>query len=274
MDRQTKPDNSAAQYREFLPPSALGGHLLCLWTETITGGEDEFAQSVLPDACIDIVLINDQAPLVVGPWTDPFVARFSAGTTIVGARFHPGAAPSLLGLPASELLNQSPSLSAIWGSKASRRFERIADERALPARLSAIGSALIDLLAIARPIDEETRAAIRWFVRHPNGRMKELSHWMGFSSRQLQRRFSTAVGYGPKLFQSVLRFQRLLHLSAHTDTLQSLAQLSADAGYADQAHMTREFRRFSGGSPTMLLRSARCGLRLSDLLNASRNGDR
>ena len=38
---------------------------------------------------MDIAFINDAPPVVVGPWTDPFVARSPAGAKIVGVRLHP-----------------------------------------------------------------------------------------------------------------------------------------------------------------------------------------
>jgi len=69
---------------------------------------------------MEIVFVNDAAPVLFGPWTDPFVARFPAGTKIVGARLHPGLAPSFLGIPAAELLNQSAPLSELWGSNGAR----------------------------------------------------------------------------------------------------------------------------------------------------------
>src|SRR5215831_20253453 len=75
---------------------------------------------VLPDACMDIVFINDAPPIVVGPWTDPFVVRFPAGTKIVGARLHPGLAPGVLGIPAAELLNQSAPLYEVWSTNSAR----------------------------------------------------------------------------------------------------------------------------------------------------------
>ncbi|MGH9678551.1 MAG: helix-turn-helix domain-containing protein [Candidatus Acidiferrales bacterium] len=92
---------------------------------------------------------------------------------------------------------------------------------------------------------------------------------MGVSSRQLQRRFTAAVGYGPKLFRSVLRFQRLLKHSGRTGPPRNLVGLSADAGYADQVHMTREVQRFSGSPPTQLLRSTESTLLLSELLKTA-----
>ncbi|HXA00201.1 MAG TPA: AraC family transcriptional regulator [Candidatus Dormibacteraeota bacterium] len=266
MNRDACVDTAVSDYREFPPPSALASYLLCLWTQRIVGSRGEFSQRVLPDGCIDIVLINDEAPVVVGPWTEPFVARLVLGTMIVGARFHPGCAPGLLGLPASALLNQSVTLRSMWGGAASARFARIASESTLPTRTLAMESALLERLAQAHPVDERMRAAIQWLGDHPHGRIERLSQRIGISSRQLQRRFTRAVGYGPKMFQSVLRFQRLLNLSGGTEAPRNLAQISSDAGYADQAHMTREVRRFSGTPPTVLLPSARCALGLSDLV--------
>jgi AraC-like DNA-binding protein len=273
MNRDLVGDNTVSDYREFPPPQPLARHLVCLWTQTIIGSGDHFAQRVLPDTCVDIILVNEEAPTVVGPWTEPFVAHLAPGTMIVGARFHPGLAAGLLGLPASTLLNQSVPLRAIWSSAQSAQFERIAGERGLGARRSAIALALLERLALADAVDQEMSASIEWLAQHPHGRIDQLSRWIGFSNRQLQRRFSMAVGYGPKMFQSVLRFQRLLDLASRTSTL-NLAQFSADAGYSDQAHMTREVQRFSGSPPTLLLPSARCALRLSDLVKVTPDSNR
>jgi AraC-like DNA-binding protein len=267
-------DSAVSDYREYSPPLPLATHLVCLWTQTILGSGEAFTQRVMPDGCVDIVLINDEAPTVIGPWTVPFDTRLAAGTTIVGARCRPGLARNLLGLPASVLLNQSVPLRDVWGSATSFRFERITDERTLSARKSAMEIAMLEHLSQGEPVDETMSAAIRWLSKHPHGRIQQLSEWIGLSSRQLQRRFISAVGYGPKMFQSVLRFQRLLNLSGSTSVPRGLARVSADAGYADQAHMTREVQRFSGSPPTVLLGSTRCALRLSDLLNTTGGEDR
>ncbi len=246
-------------------------HLLCFWTQTISSPV-EFAQRVLPDCCADILLMNE-IPMVVGPWTESLVAPLAPGTNIIGARCHPGLVASLLGVSASELLNRSVPLCDLWGNAETARFARIADEPALSARMSAMEAALLDRVANSSPVDRATRAAIQWVARYPHGRVEQLSQWLGFSSRQIQLRFTTAVGYGPKLFQSVLRFQRLLNLATRADIRRNLAQFAADSGYADQAHMTREVQRFSGCSPNLLLESPRCALRLSDLIRPTGSAD-
>ena len=127
-------------------------------------------------------------------------------------------------------------------------------------------TALLTRVAKASPVDIATKAGIQWIARHPHGRVEQLSQWLGLSSRQIQRRFAAAVGYGPKLFQSVLRFQRLLNLAATAGVQWNLAQFAADAEYADQAHVAREVKRFSGEPPSAMLPSSRCTLRLSSLI--------
>ena len=113
-------------------------------------------------------------------------------------------------------------------------------------------------------LDQAVLAGIRWLARHPQGRIGQLSRWIGISERQLHRRFSAAVGCGPKTFQSVMRFQRLLRTALGPGAEQSLADLATSAGYADQAHMTRDVQRLANLRPTALLGSDASTLSMSD----------
>lgn len=256
-----------SQYREFSVPPNLADYFLCFWKQVIAGSR-AYAHRVLPDACVDIVLINDDPPVVVGPSTELFIVRFAAGTRIVGARLHPGRAPGLLGMPAAELLNRSAPLSEVWGQNRAR-FAPVLDLARSASRSSRLAETLIRATSLAKQADPVVAASIRWLARHWHGRVEQLSQRIGISHRQLQRRFSAAVGYGPKTFQSVLRFQRLLNFASEPGAQQSFADLAVVSGYADQAHMAREARRFANCTPTILLRSAECTLRMSDLFKTS-----
>lgn len=259
---------TVSDYREFPVPALLANHFLCFWTQRIVGS-GEYAHSVLPDCCIDIVFINDELPIVVGPWTDPFIAKFSGGARITGVRLRPGYAPSVLGVPASELLNRSIPLPILWGRRRSEPFVCIQEEQHLTARRLALSDVLSSSFASAAPRDETVVASLHWLARHPHGQVRQLSRLTRISERQIHRRFSAAIGYGPKMFQSVLRFQRFLRLSEEHNRWQALADRATAVGYADQPHMTREVRRFTGRPPTAVLKTAKCTLRFSDLLNAS-----
>jgi methylphosphotriester-DNA--protein-cysteine methyltransferase len=72
------------------------------------------------------------------------------------------------------------------------------------------------------------------------------------SPRTLRRRCQNAFGYGPKTLDRILRFQRFLGFARQAEEL-CLADLAFAAGYADQAHLTREVRRLSGFSPATIL---------------------
>lgn len=183
----------------------------------------------------------------------------------MGARFRPGWGPSLLGIPACELVNQTLQLRTILDAKVEERFHHAVHARTLPERLSSLQTALLHRLADSEPLDFTIDAAVRWLAHNPHGRIDSLSRYIGYSPRQLQRRFTATVGYGPKLLHSVLRFQRLLALASRATMPHLLCEIAADAGYADQAHMSREVRRFTGRRPSEVLSSAHTTLDLSDL---------
>jgi transcriptional regulator GlxA family with amidase domain len=84
----------------------------------------------------------------------------------------------------------------------------------------------------------------------PGERVDELAAALGFSERQLRRRFLAAVGYGPKTLQRVLRLRRFL---AERD-VDGLAAAAVGAGYADQAHLARDCRALTGLTPGQLTR--------------------
>jgi AraC-like DNA-binding protein len=259
-----------SDYREYLPAPALARDFVCMWTQTI-GPKCEVAQPVYPDTCVDILLINETAPIVVGPWTEPFVSHLAPGTRILGARVRPGSA-TRLGLPAHRLLNQSAPLDAIWNRSLSSQIARIADIHDLAKRRAAMESALSHRIESADTPDPAMSEAVMWLSRHPYANIEQLATKMCLSPRQLQRRFSVAIGYGPKMFQSVLRFQRLLSLIGAVDMPYTLAELAVILGYADQAHMTREVQRFAKRSPRTLFTTAHSALQLSGLLGTPPNG--
>lgn len=268
MNFETRQHAVGSDYREFPVPAQLANHFLCFWTQAIVGSQ-EYAHQVLPDACIDIVFINEEPPIVVGPWMEPFIARFAAGTAITGARLRPGYASSVLGIPASELLNRSIPLRSLWDIGRTEPFARVSHEQCPTARRRALSQALTTCLAFAGPPDDIVVTSMRWLAKRPSGRVKQLSKWTGMSERQIHRRFSAALGYGPKMFESVLRLQRFLHLSERSSDSQTLADMATFVGYTDQPHMTREVRRFTGHLPTALLDTAKCTLQFSDLLLAN-----
>ncbi len=221
-------------YRELLRPDP---HVACLWIHD--AGRSAYTQRVLPDACVDVVW-NGRRLVVAGPTTGPVLTTLPAGAAAVGVRFRVGAAGAALGLPAAELLDATVPLEDVWGRDGDRIAERVASAPSPAAQLATLSQ------AVSERLEHEPDALVR-AAATGTGRTA-----LGIGDRQLRRRFADAVGYGPKTLQRVLRFQRFLALAAR-DAAPDLAWLALDAGYADQAHLTRECTRLAGLPPAALL---------------------
>jgi AraC-like DNA-binding protein len=251
-------------YRERLPIPALAGHVLCVWSQVIGAGESPHRHRVLPDGCADLVWIGAEPAVVAGPATGPVIVRLAPRTVVVGVRLRPGAASTVLGPPADELIDGDTPLGDIWGAATASPAMRVAEASSIDAKLGTAEAMLARRLATADPPDRSIAAATCWLAGHPAGRIEDLARFLDMGPRRLHRRFVAAVGYGPKTLQRTLRLQRTLALAARYPHA-GLAALAAEAGYADQAHMSRELRALAGRSPGTLLQGAQSTLALSDL---------
>jgi len=211
-------------YRELI---LADRHVACLWVRDAEPATRQ--HRIVPDACVDVVWTGARL-VVAGPATGPVLTEVPAGRQAFGVRFRIGAAGAALGLPASELRDRTVPLEDVWGAAAPE-----VEEAALAGGARALAGAIL-----AR-VEEEPDVAVRAAAAGVP---------VGLGERQLRRRFVDSVGYGPKTLERVLRFQRFLALAR---SRAPLARLAFDAGYADQAHLTRECTRLSGLPPAALL---------------------
>ena len=185
---------------------------------------------------------------VAGPDTGPVPTAMTAGTVTLGIRFRPSAGGPALGIPLSELRDRRVDLADLRPSDA-RRLSAALDPGTAAARVLDV---MAGLVADGAP-DLAVAQAAR-LLRDPQARAEDVAADIGLSMRQLRRRCHAAVGYGPKTLQRVLRFRRFVsRIDACADRL-DLAAIAAEAGYADQAHLTRECGKLSGLSPAALAR--------------------
>ena len=232
-------------YRELAPPPALRDALACLWVRVVSPGEPPVR--VLPDACADLIWRAGRGAFVAGPDTGPWQSA-APGAVFVGARFLPGAGGPALRVPLSDLRDLRVQLADLWPEL----DRRLPPTLAVPAALRGVAAAAAGLVA-AGPPDRAVRRAAR-LLADPRAGVRALAGDLGLSERQLRRRCHETVGYGPKTLQRVLRFRRFL---ARLDGggAADLARAAAEAGYADQAHLTRECTRLAGLAPAALARA-------------------
>ncbi|WP_370370890.1 helix-turn-helix domain-containing protein [Catenulispora sp. GP43] len=236
-------------YAEYRPRLAPGRFVACTWTQ-VNRGAREYRQLVVPDGCSDLTW-QDGAVRLVGPDRAAWRAPLAAGSAIAGVRLRPGAARILLGrMPVEEVLGAQVPLESVT-----------ADVALLTERLAATDSpqaavrVLEEFVAALAPRYEPDAAVEQVLRMLRSGGMSPhvpaLADAVGLSERQLRRRFTEAVGYGPKTLHSILRFQHALDLGR--SGAPGLAAIAYQAGYADQAHFAREVRRLAGVTPSELL---------------------
>jgi AraC-like DNA-binding protein len=266
-------------YREWAPPAALAHSVTCLWSRVAApqAAAAGPTTSVLPDACADLIWQRGRGVFFAGPDTGPVPSALPAGTVLVGVRFAPGAGGPALGLPLSAVLNQrvdAADLSVAAGHTLARRVPGWLDP---PAALSALTAVACELAA-AGPADMLATGVVS-LLAQPTAAARDIAAALGVSDRQLRRRCHAAVGYGPATLRQVLRFRRFVDW-ADTGRVPgwadgggavgadgggagageggwALARVAAQAGYADQAHLTRDCARFAGLTPAALVRVRR-----------------
>jgi AraC-like DNA-binding protein len=203
---------------------------------------------------------------VAGPATGPALAALPAGSTTVGVRWRPGAGAPALGVPLDALRDATVPLAELWrGDLPARLTERLATAAGPAERRALLEQTVAARVAAAGPADPLVAQACRALAASAAGDrapgVRALADALGVSERQLLRRFRAAVGYGPKTLVRVLRFQRFLDAAwgrgeAESAPAADLALLAAQAGFADQAHLTRECGRLAGATPAELLAAA------------------
>lgn len=242
---------SETSYREVRPPARLGRDLVCSWVGGIGPEGPPTIDRVLPDGCVDVVW-NGERLFVAGPDKTAVPLERRPGSTIVGVRLKPGRAPGLLRTAASELTGLRVDLIEFWGREADEIAVRLEETASAEAARRLLEWRVAVRVAEAGAADAAIAALVSKLAVKARPGVADLAHRLGLSRRQLQRRSLVALGYGPKTFARIMRFQRFVGLGRRYPEAE-LATLARAAGYADQAHLGRECRELAGLTPRELL---------------------
>jgi AraC-like DNA-binding protein len=223
------------RYAERPVAAAAADLLVCAWSRTTDEGPAR-TYRIVPDGCVDLIW-SGSTLFVAGPDTRAQLASPGPGT-MHGVRLRPGVAPALLGLPAAEIVDSRPTVDQL-GRQAFAGWLAddlsAADNPADVLERSVLGVLRRDRLDPAMP------AVVAGLRRGES--VAGLTERFGLTERSLYRRSVAAFGYGPKMLQRVLRFQRALRL---VRAGRPYADAAIEAGYADQPHLARDVRALAG----------------------------
>jgi len=191
----------------------------------------------MPDVCCDLVWVRETL-YVSGPATRGQPISWP-GEDVLLLNIEPLVARAWLGLPLNHLVDRMIPLRDIDASRCGPLEELFHSGR--------VASLVPSHPPKAK--EPERLAAAAAAVRRGSA-VDRAASMVGLSERQLERQFDDRFGLSPRLYRRIIRLRWALRFAA---TGADLAQVAASAGYADQAHFTRDVRSFMGGNPRAVI---------------------
>jgi len=242
------------------PRRELAPFVSRLWACEVADGAPGGRELVLPTGAMHLVIRLDEplrvfaaldaaAPATIGhaviggARATAYVRDVSQPVCSVGAQLRPGAAALLLGVPAHVLAEHHTALDDVWGAAAGELRERLAAAGDGAGRLTIFEAALVARLPRVRGVHPAVAHALAQLEQASD--VSAVVDQVGYSQRRFLDLFHHAVGLTPKRYGRVQRLQRAIVGMASG----SLAAVAHATGFADQAHLTREFRALAGLSP-------------------------
>lgn len=169
--------------------------------------------------------------------------------------FWPGALSQILGLPLSEIVNQSIDADSVLGSELNNINEQLTNytdyqnllniiENFLFAKIKKLKAQSIDFVKIAHQITAN--------IDQVN--VDKLADFACYSNRKLEREFLNKLGLSPKFFIRICRFELAFKQKQQNPSL-SWLDIALQNGYNDYQHLVRDFTQFTGVRPNIILNS-------------------
>lgn len=254
------------QHQEVEPPEALRDAIKCFWYTSRDFGEIPASFEVVPDGYAEIIFHFGSAcsisyqggwqplpsPFLMGMLNQPALLSAKNRLEIIGIRCFPWTVFELLGLPSSKdgaRIVEHPIAQLHPMLREYIQAGRIAEA------LAEVAQYLVQ--ARSRVARDSLLGKAGAAMRAANGTLpvSQVAAAAHATVRTLERKFKHAAGHTVKDVSSLMRFEQARnHLWRHPAA--NLAGLAQELGYTDQAHLSREFRRYSGTTPAAFARKA------------------
>jgi len=257
------------QHHEFEPPEQLRDTIKCFWHNIRDEGKPKSSFEVQPDGYAEIIFyfgslysVSDDgglqplsSPFMMGLLNQPAVFYTENRLEIIGIRCFPWTVFDLLGLPSGKggvrvfehpIARLQPTLNSLIQAGKIEDTMTLVKEYFLNIRLQVAANAMLSKAGL---VMREANGTL------PVNQVAEAAH---ATVRTLERKFKQSSGHTVKDVSGLMRFEQVRnHLWLSPDT--NLAGLAHELGYTDQAHMSREFKRYSGTTPAAFARKAKKG---------------
>jgi len=246
---------------ERKPAPPLAPFVRALWHATAPMGEHK-RERILPSGSVEIILnlardffvdCSDGKPdrpnapaLVVGARSVYEIIDTSDMNCLIGIHFHPGGFGPFAGDCADRISNRSLPLDQLWGSSAGALRDALREIAGPQERLAFLESFLLERFTARRARHQLVDYALGRFQRESQAStVRQVAKSIGWSERRFSQVFREQVGFPPKVWCRIQRFQRAVR-QLHAGADLKWAELALECGFYDQSHFANEFRAFSG----------------------------
>jgi AraC-like DNA-binding protein len=231
-----------------------------------------FSQQVMPNGYIELIfhlgsrhcfLYKDnrwsQSPVytLIGLFTKPYTVQFDERVDTFGIRFKPEGIYNLFGIPAVEFSEDFIDMESVLERSFSLFSAQLRELSSVEAKVEATNTYLSSMLH-KNSINYYYLNRAAEFIRQTSGLvgMDEVVSNVYISRRQLEREFKEKLGITPKQYMRIVRLNRVNTLLLRS-AKPNLSGITYETGFADQAHLIREFRTFSGVAPFRFIKARR-----------------
>ena len=187
----------------------------------------------------------------MGVWTRRFEIEFDARVRVVGVHFKPWGLSPFVRVPSHEVRDRWIPAEAQWDASSPRLRERLGSAATPAIALQILEAELRSQLVAAPPrgLELVNHTAVRLERSWGALPISSLADGAGISGNHLATQYASHVGVTPKRLARIYRFARLI-LSVDARHPVDWPVLAQTAGFFDQAHLSKEFKEFTGQTPT------------------------
>lgn len=251
-------------YQTFEPSQDLSALIKCYWTLESPKKESPEKQTIVSDACMEMIFhygdlyrqydengysFVQPRCFVFGQLSKPLEIEPTGETGIFSVRFHPNGFSPLATMPIKEMEDTAVSLEKLFGEDGREIAQRVLSANSTSERIELVEKFILSRLTDPETVDRIVKSTVETILT-ANGQLSvdELSKQIKVNRRQLERKFSTAIGLSPKQLSKTIRIQTALKMLLNKQ-FTSLTALAYEGEYYDQAHFIKDFKEFTGLTP-------------------------
>ncbi len=251
-------------YQTYEPSNDLKHFVNCYWTLEFPKEENPQKQTIVPDGHIEMIfhygdlykqyldignILIQPRCFVIGQLTQPLEIEPTGETGIFSIRFQHYGFLAFATIPLKEMENKAISLEILFGKDGQDIEKKILNAKSTQHRIELVELFLTKRLVDIKTIDRIVKSTVETILT-ANGQtqIEKLAAQININRRQLERKFSSAIGLSPKQLSKTIRLQATLKMLLNKQ-FTSLTALAYQGEYYDQAHFIKDFKELTGFTP-------------------------